>query len=126
MLANRGYSFESFQLNPEFSDFGKKNFIQLLKFYQEKGVEAFENGFRRIFREGRQEKKPPPEIIRILSGDGETSQTPAKFSTADVAKRIRAEYWFITYNYGKENEEWKRGVHYSTVQPKTYKMTRFC
>jgi hypothetical protein len=122
MLASRGYSFESLQLIPAFSDFGKKNFLQLLKFYKEKGIEAFENGFKRMFREGWQQKKPPPEIIRILSGDGRTIENPVKFSTEDVARRIRAEYWFITYNYGKENEGWERGVHYSTIQPQTHKM----
>ncbi len=122
MLANRGYSFDVLQLNPAFSEFGKKNLIQLLKFYQEKGVEAFENGFKRMFRDGWQQKKPEQQIIRILSGDGQTIETPVKFSTDDVTKRIRAEYWFITYNYGKEQEDWERGVHYSVMQPKTSKM----
>lgn len=122
MLARQGYSFETLQRLPAFSDFGRTNLIQLLKFRQEKGTDAFENGFRRMFREGWQQKKPEQEIIEIISGDGASIETPVKFSTDEMQKRIAAEYWFITYNYGKENEDWQRGVHYSVVQPKTYKM----
>jgi hypothetical protein len=122
LLANRAYSFEKLQLLPPFSEFGRKNLIQLLKFRQEKGIEAFENGFRRMFRDGWKEKKPKQEIIRILSGDGKTIETPVKFSTDEIQRRITAEYWFITYHYGREQEDWERGVHYSTVQPKTHKM----
>ena len=122
MLTHQGYSFETLQQLPAFSEFGRKNLIQLFKFRQEKGVEAFENGFKRMFREGWEQKKPEQEIIKILSGDGKTIETPVKFSTADMQKRIAAEYWFITYNYGRENKDWQRGVHYSSAQPKTYRM----
>jgi hypothetical protein len=122
MLAYQDHPFETLQHFPPFSEFGKKNMIQLLKFRQEKGVEAFENGFKRMFRDGWEEKKPEQEIIRILSGDGKMIETPVKFSTDEIQKRITAEYWFITYNYGKEREDWERGVHFSTIEPKTHKM----
>lgn len=122
MLAHQGYPFETLQKLSAFSDFGRKNLIQLFKFRQEKGVEAFENGYRRMFRDGWQQKKPAQEIIRILSGDGTSIETPVRFSTAELQKRIAAEYWFITYKYGKENEDWEKGVHYSAAQPKTHKM----
>ena len=122
LAKQEAYSFEKLQLLPPFSEFGKKNLIQLLKFRQEKGIEAFENGFRRMFRDGWEEKKPEQEIIRILSGDGKTIETPVKFSTVEIQKRVTAEYWFITFQYGRENEDWTRGVHYSTIQPKTHKM----
>jgi hypothetical protein len=117
LLAHRGYSFEVLQLIPAFSEFGRKNLAQLLKFYREKGVEAFENGFKRMFRDGWRQKKPAPEVVRILSGDGKTIETPVRFSTGDRARRMRAEYWFITYNFGKERTGWERGVHYSVIRP---------
>jgi hypothetical protein len=122
MLSSQAYPFETLQQLPPFSEFGRKNLVQLLKFWREKGIEAFENGFRRMFRDGWKAKKPEQEIIRILSGDGKTMETPVRFSTAELEKRITAEYWFITYNYGKEREDWERGVHYSSMQPKTHQM----
>jgi hypothetical protein len=122
ILAFRGYPFETLQHFPPFSEFGKKNLMQLLKFHREKGIEAFENGFRRMFRDEWEERKPSPEIIKILSGDGQSIETPVRFSVDEIQKRIMAERWFITYHYGKEDEDWKRLVHYSTMQPKTQKM----
>jgi hypothetical protein len=122
MLAARGYPFETLQNLPAFSEFGRKNLIQLLKFRRERGVEAFENAFRRMFRDGWEERKPAPEVIGILSGDGKTIETPVKFSPADITKRIIAEHWFITYNYGRENRDWEHGVHFSSTRPDTGKM----
>jgi hypothetical protein len=119
LLAFRAFSFETLQQLPPFSEFGKKNLIQLLKFRQERGVEAFHNGFRRMFRDGWETRRPESEVIRVLGGDGKTIDTPVKFSTAEMVRRIAAEYWFIIYHYGKEREAWERGVHFSVSQPKT-------
>ena len=122
ILAAKSYSFEALQLIPSFSEFGRKNMIQLLKFYQEKGAGAFENAFNRMFREGWEERRPDPEIIKIQGGDGKTIETPVRFSTGDAARRIMAESWFIIYHYGEEHKDWERGVHYSVIQPNTNKL----
>lgn len=113
VLAGRAFSFEKLQQLPPFSEFGKKNLIQLLKFRQERGVEPFENGFKRMFRDDWETRRPPPEVIRILSGDGRTLDTPVRFSAAELTRRMTAEYWFITYNFGKEREDWERGIHFT-------------
>lgn len=122
LLTSQTFTFEVVQQLPPFSEFGRKNFTKLLKLYQEKGIEASKKEFKRIFRKGWEQKKPDQKTIRILSGDGKTIETPIKFSTKDVTKRVRAEYWFIASNYGKEDEDWQRGIHFSVIQPKTYKM----
>jgi hypothetical protein len=112
MLARRGFDFETLQLFPPFSEFGRRNLTQLLTFYRAKGDEALENAFRRMFREGWETRRPPEEIV----------ETPVRFSTDDLEKRIRAEYWFVAFTYGKEDEQWKRGVHFTIAQPRTYSM----
>lgn len=63
-----------------------------------------------------------PDAVEILSGDGETIETPVKFAVLDVPKRIRAERNFIVEKYGSEGAEWEELSHYTVMQPKTYKM----
>ena len=62
------------------------------------------------------------DIIKILSGDGEAIESPVKFSTSDLMKRVRTESWYISYLFGKEGQNWERGIHYTTAQPETDKM----
>lgn len=134
-------SFENIQTLPPFSELGMKNLLVLLFSWIEKGEEELKEIFEVLFDEWKERKtqqetvksrgrkfyispkdepKTQQEIIKILSGDGESIDTAVKFSTADLEKRASAEHLFIIYNYGREGTDWKRGIHRTVIHPKTY------
>ncbi len=53
--------------------------------------------------------------IVIVSGDGDTAETPIKFSPCDRAARIAAEYRYICNRFGVEDVDWNRGIHFTRI-----------
>jgi hypothetical protein len=90
--------------------------------WKEGGEESLKLVFNHIFSQGWEERRPQQNIIKIMSGDGETIENPVKFSTTDLMKRVRAESWYMSYLFGKEGQNWEKGMHFTTSQPDTYKM----
>lgn len=54
-----------------------------------------------------------PGDIHILSGDGDSPETPIRFSTSTVQLRVAAERDYIRERFGMENVDWTRGMHFS-------------
>lgn len=122
LMAFRKDDFYTIQREPPFSDFGRENLIRLIAAWEENGEDSLEQMFNQIFSQAGQERTPQQQTIEILSGDGESIENPLKFSTNDIEKRVRAENWYLNYQFGKEGQNWERGIHRSTIQPNTYKM----
>jgi len=108
LMSKRLNTFKIIQFQPPFHDFGKQNFKDLLTAWEGNGKIALETKFEEIFSDGWEKRKSLREVIRVTYGDGATEETAIKFSSSNVKKRINAESWFINYQYGKENEDWKK------------------
>jgi hypothetical protein len=50
-------------------------------------------------------------MLTILSGDGDSPESPIKFSVCDVKTRVAAEYRYICDRFGIEDVNWERGMH---------------
>jgi hypothetical protein len=102
LMNYRKDDFHIIQREPPFSDFGRENLIKFLNSWETGGKMALEQMFNQVFSGEWKNRKPKQEIIRILSGDGETQETAIKFSTNDMQKRIRTEFCYIYYMFGKD------------------------
>ncbi len=122
MMAFRKDDFYTIQGEPPFSDFGRENLIKLINAWDEGGEESLEQLFNQIFSQGWKERITQQQTIKILSGDGESIENPVKFTINDIEKRVRAENWYLNYQFGKEGQNWERGIHCTTFQPNTYKI----
>lgn len=121
LMAFRKDDFYTIQGEPPFSDFGRENLIKLITAWEKEGQESLERMFNQIFSQSGQERTPPQQTIEILSGNGESIENPLKFSISDIEKRVRAENWYLNYQFGKEGQNWERGIHRTAIQPNTYK-----
>jgi serine/threonine protein kinase len=101
LMAFRKDDFYTLQKEPPFSDFGFNNLVEFLTAYRNGGEELLEEIFNEIFCEGWKEKVPEQPIIRILRGDGRTKESAIKFSISEIVKRVRAEFWYVYYQFGK-------------------------
>lgn len=108
LMSKRLNTFKIIQFQPPFHDFGKQNFKDLLAQWESNGEIALERKFEEIFSDGWEKRKSLREVIKVVYGDGATEETAIKFSSSNVKKRINAESWFINYQYGKENEDWRK------------------
>ena len=56
---------------------------------------------------------PQTRDIQIISGDGDSPETPIRFSPCTVAARVAAERDYIRRRFGTEGVDWTRGMHFS-------------
>ena len=56
-----------------------------------------------------------PDEELIISGDGKTPETAVKFRPCRLLTRVVRERRFICEQYGIENEDWKQGMHYTSL-----------
>jgi hypothetical protein len=75
--------------------------VKFLSAFKNEGEEAIKEIFDQIFSQEWKKTVPKQPIIEILSGDGKTPETAIKFSTNELQKRVRAEFWYIYYQFGK-------------------------
>lgn len=108
LMSKRLNTFKVIQFQPSFNDFGRQNFEDLLTDWEGNGDTALAKKFEEIFSDGWEKRKSSREVVKVIYGDGATEETAIKLSSSNVKKRINAENWFINYQYGKENEGWKR------------------
>lgn len=115
LMAFRKDDFYTIQKEPPFSSFGYNNLVEFLNVYKSGGEEALKETFNKIFSEGWENRVQDQPIIKILSGDGKTEETAVRFSTDEMPKRIRAESWFVHYQFGLQDKDWEKGLHFSTI-----------
>ena len=51
----------------------------------------------------------------IISGDGESSESPVKFTPCRLPDRVAAEYRFICERFGREGEGWSEQRHFTSL-----------
>lgn len=122
LMSKRLNTFKVIQFQPSFNDFGKQNFRDLLTDWESDGETALERKFEQIFSGDWEKRKSLREVVKVIYGDGASEETAIKFSSSNVKKRINAESWFINYQYGKENEAWKRERNFMAQSSRSEKI----
>lgn len=122
LMSKRLNTFKIIQFQPPFHDFGKQNFKDLLTSWEKGGETAMERKFEEIFSSGWEKRKSSREVVKVIYGDGATEETAIKFSSSNVKKRVNAESWFINYQYGKENVDWKKERNFMAQSPNSEKL----
>jgi len=52
----------------------------------------------------------------IISGDGKTAKTAVKFKPCRLLMRVARERQFVSEQFGIENEDWAREMHFTSDQ----------
>jgi len=121
LMGFRRNYFEIIQFEPPFQEYGLNNLSKLFLAWAFNGKTALEYEFEQIFEapdDGKHAKQAP---IKILSGSGETIDSPIKFSTSEMNQRIRAEFWYVNYLFGYQEEYWEEEMHMTTFHPVNFK-----
>lgn len=58
-----------------------------------------------------------PDDELIISGDGKTPKTAVKFKPCRLLTRVARERQFVNEQFGKENVDWLREMHFTTTDP---------
>ncbi len=56
------------------------------------------------------------DILPILSGDGDSEQTPINFAPSAVGERVSSERAYIEQRFGIEGQDWTEQMHYTSMQ----------
>lgn len=110
LMAYRLDDFEYIQLESPFRDKAVERAEKIVAAFESKGVGGIESEVDRLLAPVEKEYDSH-SCIRIVGGDGLTADSAIVFSPTTVLRRGRAEFWYINYLFGYENEDWFRDGH---------------
>jgi hypothetical protein len=113
LMAFRRDSFEVIQKEPPFQSYAIANLKSLANSWAIGQEAKMLENFTSIFADQRYKETAKP-ILKIVSGDGKTIDSPVKFSDCTIEIRGKCECWFINYTLGYESQDWYRGSHFTT------------
>jgi hypothetical protein len=107
-------NFEEIQGEAPFRSHAQKNLRRLLGAYADTGDKGLTAAWHEIFRDNREVQPARYEPIRVLGGDGESSENAAEVVGApDQETRVAAEWWYLRYRFGRD---WTPGMHMTTTE----------
>ena len=53
--------------------------------------------------------------LAIISGDGDSSDSPIRFEPSNVASRVSAEFRYISARFGREKVDWEEQMHMTSL-----------
>lgn len=114
LMALRGDSFEEIQNEAPFRPHAQGNMRLLVTAYVEGGDSGISKAWQEIFPEGWEERPTKYEPIRIIGGDGESSDRALQVVGApDLDTRVAAEWWYLRYRFGNG---WTALMHTSITE----------
>ena len=66
-----------------------------------------------------------PDEELIISGDGKAPNTAVKFRPCRLLTRVARERQFISEQFGEENSDWWRGMHFTSGDRQSVWMIEF-
>jgi hypothetical protein len=114
LMALKKDSFEEIQGEAPFRPHAQQNIRRLLGAYAEAGETGIAGAWDEIFPNGRQLQPGRYDPIRVLGGDGESSEGAVEVVGApDQETRVAAEWWYLRYRFGRG---WTPGMHMTTTE----------
>jgi hypothetical protein len=110
LMAQRAADFLSIQLDPAFSTFAQSNLERLYLAYLREGEAGFRRAWSSVFRSGWESHRPSESIVVCEGGDGRSEEDAVvlKPGDEDPETAVRAEYWYLSYVYGRRNSDWRK------------------
>jgi len=109
-MAQRAAGFLSIQLDPAFGTFAQRNLYRLYIAHLKDGETAFRRAWSSVFRSGWELQRPTESIVDCQGGDGRTEKNAIVLipGNGDPETAVRAEYWYLSYVYGRRNSDWRK------------------
>lgn len=113
LMALRRGTFEDIQSEAPFRPHAQTNLLHLLTAYVMAGDAGIAKAWREIFPDDREVPPVKHQPIRIMGGDGESSnQALEVLGAPDQETRVAAEWWHLRYRFGRG---FTPGMHMTTM-----------
>ncbi len=110
LMARRSSDFCSVQNEPAFSTSGHRNFRRLHHAFRRAGESGFADQWRRIFPGEGELSVPQNQIISYRGGSGDSKDTAILLSTSEPPLMVSAEHWYLSYQFGRQNQQWSKAM----------------